>query len=93
MAASMASFATGAGVGTENAMLAELSRDYSRPFLASNHAAWEEEYRATVQGSKPPQQMIGGGDLWDDDWFSSWGQVFPGEEAGFTDAREVHHAD
>ena len=35
--------------------------DYTRPFIASNHAAWHEEYLACVENADP--LFLAGGDL------------------------------
>ena len=76
--------------------------DYSRPFAASNHAAWREEYLAAVRVAELPLFARGGPDLlpgvaaamdpWDEDWFSAWDRLFLEEEPGFVDAKEPFHA-
>ena len=76
--------------------------DYARPFAASNHAAWREEYLAAVRGAELPLVARGGPDLlpgvaasldpWDEDWFSAWDRLFLEEEPGFVDAKEPFHA-
>jgi hypothetical protein len=75
--------------------------DYSRPFAASDHAAWQEEYLANVQVAELPAlathetgllpgeaAMI---DPWDDDWFLRWDRQFQGEETGFVEGEEAQH--
>ena len=77
--------------------------DYSRPFAASDQAAWQAEYLAAVQIDDglfsgrsdrlrlaPPADSM---DLWDDDWFSAWDRLLQEEEPGFADAKESSHAD
>jgi hypothetical protein len=62
--------------------------DYSRPFAASNQAAWEKEYLAAVQvadvlfpmrrSDGPPLGPADAAvDPWDEDWFSTWDRLFP----------------
>jgi len=65
--------------------------DYSRPFAASDHAAWEEQYAAAVQianvfsrespGILAP--LAASLDRWEDDWFSDSDCLFEEEDAGF----------
>ena len=74
--------------------------DYSRPFAASDHAAWREEYLAAVQVAEVPRLARRGPDLlsgaasaldpWDEDLFRAWDGLFE-EETGFTEERESHH--
>ena len=76
--------------------------DYSRPFAASDHAAWQEEYLANVQIAEPtlfsgldfeviPHAAVAI-DLWDEDQFLAWDRQFQDEELGFAEAKEVRHA-
>ena len=63
--------------------------DYTRPFAASDHAAWQEEYLAAVQPAAPilPARpvrldLLAGElrrDIWDDeDWFAGWDRRLAG---------------
>ena len=76
--------------------------DYTRPFAASNHAAWREEYQAAVQVADLPLFTRGGPDLLpgatasldprDEDWLSGWDRLLAEEESGFANAKEPFHA-
>ena len=76
--------------------------DYSRPFAASNHAAWEEEYLANVQIAEPsffsgldpeviPHAAVAI-DPFDEDWFLRWDRQFQDEVPGFAEGKEARHA-
>ena len=63
--------------------------DYSRPFAASDHAAWLAEYQAHVEMPELlPRAVLP--ETWDDDWLSGWDRLF--EEGGFVDRKEPSHA-
>ena len=76
--------------------------DYSRPFAASDQAAWREEYRAAVEiveavfsGRSDPLRLdplADPMDPWDDDRFSARDRLLLEEELGFADAKESSHA-
>ncbi len=77
--------------------------DYTRPFAASDHAAWQEEYLACVQttdlfflGECDPRLSPGAVSLlepWEDeDWFLHWDRPSQEEEPGFIEGREARHA-
>jgi hypothetical protein len=77
--------------------------DYTRPFAASDHAAWEEEYLACVETTdlfflpeRHPRQPAGAVsvlDPWEDeDWFLHWDRPTREEEPGFIEGKEVRHA-
>ena len=77
--------------------------DYSRPFAASDHAAWRAEYLAAVQVVAPlplfgphrserPGSAAASLDPWDDE-FSAWDNLFEREETGFAEAKEPSHGD
>lgn len=76
--------------------------DYSRPFAASNHAAWQEEYLANVQIAESPlfsgldpevvPRAAATVDPWDEDWLLAWDRPFQEEEPGFAEGKEAHHA-
>ncbi len=76
--------------------------DYTRPFAASDHAAWKQEYAACVETTdlfflpeRHPHLPAGAVSVlepWDDeDWFLSWDRPFQEEEPGFADRKEPHH--
>ena len=76
--------------------------DYSRPFTASDHAAWEREYAACVEIADPlflagrdPRVPPGAVSLlqsWDDeDWFLNWDRPLQEEEPGFAEGKEAQH--
>ena len=75
--------------------------DYSRPFAASDHVAWKEQYTANVQKADPvwivkrdPLVSLGDAtmpDPWDEDWFLNWDRPFQEEKLGLPDEKEVHH--
>ena len=77
--------------------------DYSRPFAASNPAAWQEEYLVAVKIAEEVFSMRSDPlrwdpladpmDPWDEDWFSAWDRLLLEEEPGFADAEESSHAD
>ncbi len=67
--------------------------DYSRPFAASDHAAWRRSTwppcwsprcRFSTMPSELPPGVAATLDPWDDDWFLAWDSQFLGEEPGFT---------
>ena len=76
--------------------------DYTRPFAASNHAAWQEEYLANVQVAELPlftprspvlsRDAAVAIDPGDEDWFLRWDRQFQDEEPGFVEAKEAGHA-
>jgi hypothetical protein len=71
--------------------------DYSRPFAASDHAAWQEEYLAAVQVIEPPlfgQRLLSlplgaaaATDPWDEELFGPWDGMLD-EGRGFIDERD-----
>ena len=75
--------------------------DYTRPFAASDHAAWQEEYRANVQvaewpllarrSPEPLPSATATIDPWDEDLFLAWNDLLQEEEPGFVDGKEPHH--
>jgi hypothetical protein len=75
--------------------------DYTRPFAASDHAAWQKEYLAAVQVAELPLFARRGtdrmpssaatNDPWDEDWFPAWDRPFREEEPGFLEGKETHH--
>lgn len=75
--------------------------DYSRPFAASDHAAWQEEYLAAVEvaelplltrcGPEPLPGVAAAIELWDEEWFPAWDSPFQQEEPGFAERKESHH--
>jgi len=73
--------------------------DYSRPFAASDHAAWQKEYMAAVEAAEdflersrfPLDPVAAALDPCDEDWFSAWDRLFPGEEVGVIEAQECRH--
>ena len=65
--------------------------DYSRPFAASDHAAWKEQYAACVQNADPlwmadrdpfvSLKDVTMPDPWDDDdWFLNWEEHLAGQQ-------------
>jgi hypothetical protein len=76
--------------------------DYSRPFAATDNAAWEEECLATVQLEEPPvfarssleplPSRAAAIDPWDEDWFLAWDRPSRAEEPGFAQSKEPVHA-
>ncbi len=76
--------------------------DYSHPFAASNHAAWQEEYEASVQIADASSleshgilaSLAASPDPWEDDWLSDWQRLFEEEDANFAEAqvKESCHA-
>ena len=75
--------------------------DYGRPFAASDHAAWREEYLATAQiaelplsgrrrSDRLPNPAVTT-DAWDEDWFLDADRIFQEEAAGFVEAKELRH--
>jgi proteasome lid subunit RPN8/RPN11 len=75
--------------------------DYSRPFSASDHAAWKAEYVAAVETTKPLllapndagalSDAAAALDPWDEDIFSAWDGLFEFEPAGFLEPKEARH--
>jgi proteasome lid subunit RPN8/RPN11 len=75
--------------------------DYSRPFAASDHAAWQEEYLAAVEvaqlpplarrGPVPLLETNAAIELWDEDSFSTWDRQRLEGQPGFAQAEEFHH--
>lgn len=75
--------------------------DYTRPFAASDHAAWQQEYLAAVQVAEPPRvarhksklfpEMDAALDPWDEDWLLGWDRLFREEEPGFAEGKEGRH--
>jgi hypothetical protein len=75
--------------------------DYTRPFAASDHVAWQEEYLAAVEVAELPLFARRGtdrvpssaatSDPWDEDWFLAWDRPFQEEEPGFVEGKESHH--
>jgi hypothetical protein len=73
--------------------------DYGRPFTASDHAAWHEEFQANVQIAEPPVLVQRRGlfspnetdpiDLWDDDWLLDWDRF--DSDTGFVEKKEPCH--
>ena len=74
--------------------------DYGRPFDASDHVAWQEEYLANVQVAELPLSPLHNPELlpaeaatmldpWDDDCFSAWDRPFQEEEPGFAEEKET----
>ena len=69
--------------------------DYSRPFAASDHAAWQEEYAAAMQiadtssleSSGILAPLAASLDPWEDDWLSDWQRLFEEEDSGFAEAQ------
>ena len=82
-------------VGPGGSLLIPVSVDYSRPFAASDHAAWTEEYYANVviddsstlaafdSASTWESSVLGRSEPDEDDWFFDWEDVL-------TDARRPH---
>lgn len=77
--------------------------DYSRPFVASDHAAWKEQYAACVQTTDPlwtaqrdpfpPTGPVTALDPWDeDDWLLGWDERPATDEQTVIDAREARYA-
>ena len=76
--------------------------DYSRPFAASDHVAWQEEYLANVQIADLPLfsrldfEVIPHAavaiDPRDEDQFLAWDRPFREEEPGFAEGKEANHA-
>jgi hypothetical protein len=74
--------------------------DYARPFAASNHAAWQDEYLAAVEVAEtplfdrlPPQPGAAAAlEPRDDDLFSAWGHSFLDDQPEFFHEREFPHA-
>ena len=68
--------------------------DYTRPFAASDHAAWLAEYQANVEFwealplARPELAAVH--DPFDDDWLLGWDRLC--EEGGFVDKKEPSHA-
>ena len=75
--------------------------DYTRPFAASDHAAWEEEYLANVQVAEWPLFARRSSELllstaaaldpWDEDWLSAGDRTSHEEKPGFAEGKEPHH--
>jgi len=75
--------------------------DYTRPFAASDHAAWQEEYLAAVQIAELPLFARRGADRlpssaatldpWDEDWFLAWDRPLQEAEPGFIERKEAPH--
>jgi hypothetical protein len=77
--------------------------DYTRPFAASDHAAWQEEYLACVKttdlfflddrpsGSSPGAISVLA-PLEDEDWFLDWDRPIRDEKPGFIEGKEAGHA-
>ena len=86
-------------VGPGGSLLLPVEVDYTRPFAASNQAAWREEYLANVQAEEwPPtvsrlEPLGAERDLpaFQDDWFDPWGEVVssPSQDP----ARDFHDDD
>jgi hypothetical protein len=76
--------------------------DYTRPFAASDHAAWQKEHLAAVlvaelplfarRGTDRVPSSAATSDPWDEDWFLAWDRPFQEEEPGFVEGKETHHA-
>ena len=77
--------------------------DYTRPFAASDHAAWKQQYAACVETTDPfflaerdPRLPVGAVGLlepWDDeDWFLSWGKHAAADQGVANEITEAHHA-
>ena len=90
-------------VGPGGEMTIPVRVDYSRPFAASNHAAWREEYAACVQKADPlwlgkrdpflPTGAVAAREPWEeDDWLLGWDDRSGANEQVLIDATEVHHA-
>ena len=75
--------------------------DYTRPFIASDFAAWQEEYLANVQVEAWPlfarrsRELLPGAaatiDPWDEDWFLALNDSLQEEEPGFAEGKEPRH--
>ena len=73
--------------------------DYSRPFAASDHAVWHEEYLANVQVSELPLFRRRSRELFPADsghdrplgrrWLPGLGPPFEEEEPGFAEGKEA----
>jgi hypothetical protein len=81
-------------VGPGGAMHLPVEVDYRRPFMASDHAAWSEEYFANVEVSRwspqglddrlfQPEGSEAGILQEQDEAFDSWGDLFADEQSGF----------
>ena len=89
-------------VGPGGEMELPVSVDYSQPFAASDHAAWEAECLATVEMEEPPAFTLSRLepqpsraapiDPWDEDWFLAWGRPSREQQAGFVERKEPAHA-
>jgi hypothetical protein len=90
-------------VGPGGEMTIPVTVDYSRPFAASDHAAWREEYAACVQSADPLwlaehdpfllPEAVAVREPWDeDDWLLDWDDRPAAGQQALIDATEVRYA-
>jgi hypothetical protein len=76
--------------------------DYTRPFAASDHTAWKEEYATWVeivdplflaeQNPRLPPGAVSLLEPWDDeDWFLGWERHPADQQGAANETTEIHH--